>query len=49
MASEHWQMSYPVLSTITYLSDEGSPTIVLPHARVSASDAPCGGGGYRFA
>ena len=29
MASEHWQMSYPVLSTITYLDDVGAPTLIL--------------------
>ena len=29
MASEHWQMSFPVLSTVTYLDDIGAPTLIL--------------------
>jgi hypothetical protein len=37
MASDHWQMSYPVLSTITYLDQIGAPTLILnqttPHGK----------------
>ena len=37
LASDHWQMSYPVLSTITYLDDIGAPTLILnqttPHGK----------------
>jgi hypothetical protein len=37
MASDHWQMSYPVLSTITYLDQVGAPTLILnqttPHGK----------------
>ena len=29
MASAHWTMSYPVLSTIMYLEDVGAPTFIL--------------------
>ena len=29
MASEHWQMSFPVLSTITFLDEIGAPTLIL--------------------
>ena len=28
-ASIHWEMRYPYISTITYLSDIGSPTLII--------------------
>ena len=46
MVVHHWKMSYPVLSTITYLDDVGAPTLILnqtlkeDHETGAAEDDP---------
>eukprot|EP01048_Picozoa_sp_COSAG05_P010812 COSAG05_NODE_976_length_6334_cov_4.837851_6_plen_569_part_00 len=35
MVNQHWTMSFPVLSTITYLDDIGAPTLILNQTHVN--------------